>query len=780
MVQSRVLGPATAAFAVLSLAIGFPEPASGQSTLTWSGSGDGFTFDDPANWTPAPTAIDQEALVDNFVVDDGFAFVLIDVATVAGLNLTPAVGGTLSLEFLNGIVDTQDSTDPLAIEPFGGFAGDGDPTTTETMLVDGAQVFGHFVSNGLAVTLNSGDLTLRGVGNPINNATIEFPSTGTGRLLSVETPEDFVDEHLSKLTVDGLPAFVGVNLSVGSDGGVGTLVEVAPDPIIPGDLNGDDAITVADWQVFRGNLFTTFTPTTPRDDIQMGDLDLDGDVDELDFGAFKNVFETVNGPGSFARLTSAPEPASLALVMLVGCAAAARRRRLALLGVLIAFGVGGFTTTAEAVVIVEENFDYADGLVEGLDGGTGFAGAWGPVVGDTAPPTGAFSVAGNQAIYNGNGGGQITITQERPLAEPISIGLGQLVTIDLDVIIGPSDSQPGRGIGVNFIDNGDIAFTIGKRINNPIGLFGNGLGTGDNPLLAQVELNGGGSVGVNSITAEFTSDGTDTSVVISDVDTTATYTFIGETFTIDAIQLTGYHQSTTGNGIDDISIDVQQLANALLTLELDAAGNGTLVNNTGEDIALDLYKISSPGSNLNTAYAGIEGGPAQAGFPAGTGVGDGWEKAGGNSANEMGEAYLTGESMLPDGGSVALGQVLNTVDTGEALTLSYRDPATGNVLPGFISFATAPIDGDFNGDGVVDTADYTVWRDNLNGPSDSVINDAGDGVDGVTVADYAVWKSNFGNPPAPAAAPEPGAMLTAASGVLALGLARRRLVRGSR
>lgn len=52
--------------------------------------------------------------------------------------------------------------------------------------------------------------------------------------------------------------------------------------------------------------------------------------------------------------------------------------------------------------------------------------------------------------------------------------------------------------------------------------------------------------------------------------------------------------------------------------------------------------------------------------------------------------------------------------------------------------------GDFNDDGIVDAADYTVWRDNLGAPNESALNGNGDGIGGVDQADYALWKSNFG------------------------------------
>jgi hypothetical protein len=51
--------------------------------------------------------------------------------------------------------------------------------------------------------------------------------------------------------------------------------------------------------------------------------------------------------------------------------------------------------------------------------------------------------------------------------------------------------------------------------------------------------------------------------------------------------------------------------------------------------------------------------------------------------------------------------------------------------------------GDFNGDGKVDAADYTVWRDNLGGNS-SALNGNGTGSPTVVAADYDLWKTNFG------------------------------------
>ncbi len=68
---------------------------------------------------------------------------------------------------------------------------------------------------------------------------------------------------------------------------------------------------------------------------------------------------------------------------------------------------------------------------------------------------------------------------------------------------------------------------------------------------------------------------------------------------------------------------------------------------------------------------------------------------------------------------------------------------------------TAVFPGDFNDDGVVDAADYVVWRDHL-GQAESLPNDT---TPGVTTDDYNVWKAHFGETAANAASaagvPEP-------------------------
>lgn len=79
--------------------------------------------------------------------------------------------------------------------------------------------------------------------------------------------------------------------------------------------------------------------------------------------------------------------------------------------------------------------------------------------------------------------------------------------------------------------------------------------------------------------------------------------------------------------------------------------------------------------------------------------------------------------------------VLPTLDAGLVWDVSqlYSDGVLAIV---------AGLAGDYNANGVVDAADYTVWRNNLGTPAGTLPND----IDGVAIgaAQYATWKENFG------------------------------------
>ena len=97
-------------------------------------------------------------------------------------------------------------------------------------------------------------------------------------------------------------------------------------------------------------------------------------------------------------------------------------------------------------------------------------------------------------------------------------------------------------------------------------------------------------------------------------------------------------------------------------------------------------------------------------------------------------------------GDCAIDGVVNSFavdDDGELYVIGLRNSRT---LVYKITDAYFLPDGDYNQDGVVDAADYTVWRNTLGSTTDLRANgdDTGESHEVVDFADYEVWKSNFG------------------------------------
>lgn len=87
------------------------------------------------------------------------------------------------------------------------------------------------------------------------------------------------------------------------------------------------------------------------------------------------------------------------------------------------------------------------------------------------------------------------------------------------------------------------------------------------------------------------------------------------------------------------------------------------------------------------------------------------------------------------------------------------------------------LEGDFNNDGVVNLADYNVWRDNLGAPAGTLNNDP----DSVTIgaSQYTTWKTNFGASLSPSnslggtTAPEPSTWILSSLLTLAITVRHR-------
>ncbi len=90
--------------------------------------------------------------------------------------------------------------------------------------------------------------------------------------------------------------------------------------------------------------------------------------------------------------------------------------------------------------------------------------------------------------------------------------------------------------------------------------------------------------------------------------------------------------------------------------------------------------------------------------------------------------------------------ILTAVDIAHSLTLSGPDGAkfslANSTSSELVLTYIAGLPGDYNNDGNVNLADYTVWRDNLGAAAGTLVNDPNTGAIGT--AQYSTWKANFG------------------------------------
>jgi hypothetical protein len=201
-------------------------------------------------------------------------------------------------------------------------------------------------------------------------------------------------------------------------------------------------------------------------------------------------------------------------------------------------------------------------------------------------------------------------------------------------------------------------------------------------------------------------------------------------------------------------------------------GNITLRNTGTEAVQFDFYEFDSATGSLSTT--GWNSLSDQNFQPAGAGIGQTWDEAGGSDAFELGEAYLQSMSTLNSSASVSLGNAYNNGINGEDLVLTYRLPS-GFVLNGAVQYiGEAPtLDGDYDSDGDVDGNDFLTWQRQVGGPGSA--DGSGNGV--VDGPDLTIWRNNFGDIGLAATAsaiPEPAAFCLVVSSSACLGVLVRR------
>ncbi len=213
--------------------------------------------------------------------------------------------------------------------------------------------------------------------------------------------------------------------------------------------------------------------------------------------------------------------------------------------------------------------------------------------------------------------------------------------------------------------------------------------------------------------------------------------------------------------------------NLLLTVD-PVTGDAQLQNGSRFTIDLVGYSILSDFGSLDgDNWTSLE---SQA-------VGD-WDEAApaANASFALSELVPDGVATLFPGQAFSLGQMFS-LDGVRDLELEFLLMVDGveEVRTGVVEYGPIPeivsVPGDYNNDGVVNAADYTVWRDNL-GPG-SLPNEGGISPGVVDQADYDFWASRYGATAATStssaeAVPEPTGLVLLLAGALGRATGQRR------
>ncbi|QDT68807.1 hypothetical protein MalM25_17320 [Planctomycetes bacterium MalM25] len=118
-----------------------------------------------------------------------------------------------------------------------------------------------------------------------------------------------------------------------------------------------------------------------------------------------------------------------------------------------------------------------------------------------------------------------------------------------------------------------------------------------------------------------------------------------------------------------------------------------------------------------------------------------------DGSSAIDERTITEIALLSRDNALAGSSPAFNSDGGVAFYAAFDDDSSGVFIADLSTFS---LNGDYNQDGVVDAADYTVWRDN-NGAAGPVGDGTGPGLDGVPDGivdqhDYELWKANYGAP----------------------------------
>lgn len=597
-----------------------------------------------------------------------------------------------------------------------------------------------------------------------------------------------------------------VSASLATAGGVRTIdvnfVDNGGEKWVTGDLDFDGAIDADDYGILTLNAETDLSSLTTAMAYQLGDLNGDGANDVIDFAIFKDEFIDANSAPAFALLVAGvPEPGTLGMAAFGLLGLASRRRRSSrkhltapkshtmssfskkpvTLASAVLMLIAVAAPRAEAVIL--EDFPFNDSFGTSYDEAENAASSGNFLSTDTTPAD--LAGVATDGFGNLNASLKNNTTFGTTLVDAADLDTGKVfgvmeLTWDFQSALDPAENEEIRVTLISSGTSGVLAeWEIQREDDDTLTMLGNTVGGSDIPAAL---LNGGSLVQTDKFIGIVEADlDADTYAIYYSSNGGSSFQTLG-TGTTDPARSLDKMRMVLSNDFanDNVLIDRFYLTDELpfvvdpdnLTLLVHPkSGFAAITNDTGTVFDIDYYRVQSGDDSLvESGWNSLQGQAVDAvdgpdgGSTAGDGVGETWTEAGGSDAGVLSESFLLSSSVVSGGDALSIGGVIDLNGDEGLLDFEYRDASTGSVLSGDVVVGEL-LDGDFNLDGKVDAADYTVFRDNASGL--------------FVPADYTVWRNNYGATTASVdsiSVPEPNSLLMLAS-LIGAALHRRTLSR---
>lgn len=190
--------------------------------------------------------------------------------------------------------------------------------------------------------------------------------------------------------------------------------------------------------------------------------------------------------------------------------------------------------------------------------------------------------------------------------------------------------------------------------------------------------------------------------------------------------------------LNRMSIELIDATPLVLDVYVDpSSGRTVLRNDTNGDVSFDGYVFRDTVASLRPDdWFSLQ----DQEYDSGT-----WFEAS-PSGFQLPELTNEGMTTLSPGDAIYLGEIIYP-QLADDLSFEYFNSDTLVLTRGFVRFEQTELPlqpGDYNGDYLVDIADYTVWRDNLGANLESFEGADGNANGTVDVADYHLWKRHYG------------------------------------